>query len=104
MNVFWTEFAKRKLDDIFKYYSEKSKNVAVGAKLVNGIIDHTLGLENQPYIGKIEDLLVDKPNQFRYLVYRSHKIIYWVDTKKNRIGIVHVFDTRQASLEIRNFK
>ena len=50
MTVFWTEFAKDRLDDIFEYYKLKSKSAKVAMKLVESIVDHTIGLEKQPYI------------------------------------------------------
>jgi len=39
LTVFWTEFAKGKLDDIFEHYKLKSRSVNVARKLVDGIID-----------------------------------------------------------------
>lgn len=45
LTVFWTEFAKDKLDEIFEYYKRKSKSVNVARKLVDSIIDQTIGLE-----------------------------------------------------------
>ena len=101
LTVFWTEFAKDKLDDIFEYYKLKSRNVNVARKLVDGITDHTIGLEKQPYTGQREELLSDRPQKFRYLVFKSYKIIYWINEPKNRIDIVHVYDTRQDPLKIR---
>lgn len=100
LTVFWTEFAKDKLDDIFEYYKKKSKSINVARKLVDSIIDHTIGLEKQPYIGQKEELLSDRPQDLRYLVFKSYKIIYWINEQKNRIDIVHVFDTRQDPIKI----
>lgn len=104
LTVFWTEFAKDKLDDIFEYYKLKTKDVNVARKLVNSIIDHTIGLEKQPNIGQKEELLSHRPQNFRYLVFKSYKIIYWVNELKNRIDITHVFDTRQDPFKIRETK
>lgn len=73
LTVFWTEFAKHKLNDIFEYYKRKSRNVNVARKLVDGIIDHTIGLEKQPYIGQREELLTDRPQKFRYLVFKDYQ-------------------------------
>lgn len=101
LTVFWTEFAKDKLDEIFEYYKRKSKSVKVARKLVDSIIDQTIGLEKQPYIGQKEEHLSDRPQNFRYLVFKSYKIIYWINESKNRIDIAHVFDTRQDPLRIR---
>ena len=43
----------------------------------------------------IEILLKDRFQEFRYLIYKNYKIIYWINENKNRIEIVNVFDTRQ---------
>lgn len=65
------------------------------------IIDHTVGLEKQAYIGQKEELLSERLLGFRYLVLKSYKIIYWINEPKNRIDIAHVFDIRQDPFKIR---
>ena len=92
--VYWTQIAEDKLDDIFYYYKLKvSLNVA--QNLVNGIVDTTIDLNKNPQIGHREILLKDRFQEFRYLIYKNYKIIYWINENKNRIEIVNVFDTRQ---------
>lgn len=103
MTVFWTQFSKEKLAEIFEYYKSKA-GIEVAQKLVNAIIAHTEGLELSPKMGQIEELLSDRPNKFRYLIIKHYKIIYWVNTAKDRIDISHVFDTRQNHFKIRETK
>ncbi|MCH4824671.1 type II toxin-antitoxin system RelE/ParE family toxin [Gramella lutea] len=94
LTVYWTQLAEDKLEDIFHYYKYKaSKRVA--AKLINGIIDTTIDLEKTPGIGQKEFLLKAREQDFRYLVFKNYKIIYWINKKQNRIEIANVFDTRQ---------
>ncbi len=45
--VYWTRFAENKIDDIYEYCEIKA-GVSVAQKLVNGIIDRTIGLEKIP--------------------------------------------------------
>jgi plasmid stabilization system protein ParE len=45
LTVFWTEFAKGKLDDIFEHYKLNSRSANIAKKLVDGITDQTIGLE-----------------------------------------------------------
>lgn len=104
MTIFWTVFARDKLDDIFDYYKRRSGSANVARKLVKSIIDHTIGLEKHPYIMQREELLMDPSQEFRYLVFKSYKIIYWINERKNRIDIAHVFDTRQDPFRIRETK
>ncbi|WP_394350177.1 type II toxin-antitoxin system RelE/ParE family toxin [Mucilaginibacter arboris] len=63
--------------------------------LVNGIIDATINLEQNPYIGQVEDLLSERIQEFRYLVFKNYKIIYWVDNTNKKVFISNIFDTRQ---------
>ncbi len=101
--VFWTRFAGNKLDHIYEYYKAKASS-RIARKLITGIIDKTIGLEQNPYIGQNEELLSDRPQNFRYLVFKNYKIIYWINLNKNRIEIVNVFDTRQNPLRIKETK
>lgn len=93
-NVFWTRFAELKLDDIFNFY-KSSANKLIALKIINRIIDKSLLLENFPLCGQKEDLLNSSSKDFRYLVSKNFKIIYWINHNKQRIEIVNVFDARQ---------
>ncbi len=46
-------------------------------------------------IGGKKDLLLLRPQEFRYLVCKNYKIIYWINVQKNRIEIANIFDCRQ---------
>ena len=92
-----------KIDDIYEYYELKT-GVSVALKLVNGIIDRTIGLEKNPFIGPKENLLKKWKQEFRYLVFKSYKIIYWVNLNKNRIEIANVFDTRRNPEKMNEIK
>ena len=94
LTVYWTRFAENKIDDIYEYYEFKA-GVSVALKLVNGIIDRTISLEKNPYLGPKEKLLEKRKQEFRYLVFKNYKIIYWVNLNKKRIEVANVFDTRR---------
>jgi len=98
--VYWTRFAEKELDNIFSYYEEKT-SLSRAKKLVNKIIDKTISIENTPFIGQKELTLKNYKEDFRYLVYKSYKIIYFVNSKKNRIEISDIFDTRQNPIKIK---
>ena len=97
--VYWTQFAEEKLEDIYVYYSLKASS-RVAHKLIEGIINQSTKLEKNSFIGQKELLLVDRPQEFRYLVYKNYKIVYWINVDKNRIEIVNIFDCRQNPEEI----
>ena len=94
LSVYWTRLAENKLDDIFSYY-ETVANTKTAKKIIFGIIDTTISLHANPNIGQIEILLKNRTQNFRYLIYKNYKIIYWINSSKNRIEISTIFDTRQ---------
>jgi len=100
LKIYWTDFSKKKLQNIFEYYKENA-SLKVAKNLAIGIAKETLKLKKQPEIGQIEELLIDRPNGFRYLVFKSYKIIYWINKSENRIEINDVFDSRQNPIKIK---
>lgn len=56
-------------------------------------------METNPFVGSIEELLRDYPEDYRYLVESNYKIIYW--HKDHVITIASVFDCRQNPKKIR---
>jgi plasmid stabilization system protein ParE len=99
LEVFWLEFAESKLETIFKFYKDRV-NVPFAQKLVNDIVDATSNLQKHPELGQIELNLVHRKEQFRYIVHKNYKIVYWINAIENRIEIAHVFDTRQNPTKI----
>lgn len=100
--VYWTQFAEDKLNDVFTYLSEKA-SPKIAQKIIGQIIDKSLELEKNHYIGQKEPLLVNRIHDFRYLVFNNYKIIYWVNHKKQRIEIVNLFDCRQNPSKMEEF-
>jgi toxin ParE1/3/4 len=94
LTLYWTDFAKFALRDIFDYYKKKA-GIRISQKLIEGLVKSTEILSNQPLTGQIEELLSDRTECFRYLVFKNYKIIYWLNQATNSIEIVDVFDTRQ---------
>ncbi|MDN3620870.1 type II toxin-antitoxin system RelE/ParE family toxin [Polaribacter undariae] len=103
LNLFWTEFAENELEGIYKYYREKA-GIVISKKLIKGIYNETLNLKNQPEIGQIEGVLENRKEEFRYLIYKNYKIIYWINSKESRIEVSDVFDTRQYPSKIKRNK
>lgn len=101
LTVYWTRFAENKLEGIFSYY-ELNAGFQVAQKLVTGIVDKTIGLEKNPFKGQKELFLVNRPQEFRYLIFKKYKIIYWINYTQNRIEISNVFDCRQNPVKMKN--
>ena len=92
--ILWTDFAINQLKDIFDYYLIKA-NSSIAQKLIQRIIDATIILENNPKSGRKEDLLNTRIQEFRFVIVKNYKIIYWIDYEFNIINISMVFDARQ---------
>lgn len=96
LKIYWTEFSQKELKKIFKYYRETA-GIRIAKKLVDGIYNETLVLKKQLKIGQVEDFLENRKEEFRNLVFKNYKIIYWINDKHNRIEINDVFDTTKSS-------
>ncbi|MDO8965979.1 type II toxin-antitoxin system RelE/ParE family toxin [Algoriphagus sp.] len=91
--VVWTEFAENQLDDIFEYFLAVS-GFDPAQKLVQKLIIATKVLELQPEVGQIEQALLNRKEQVRYLVEGNFKILYFL--RDGMVIISDVFDTRQS--------
>ena len=100
LKTHWTDFAKKELQNIFEYYRKKA-SLRVATNLTEEIVKQTLKLTELPKIGAKELSLKERKQEFRYLVYKNYKIIYWNNEKKNRIDISDVFDTRQNPTKLK---
>ena len=74
LKIFWTDFSKNELRTIFNYYSERA-GPKIARKIVTGITDEVLKLKNPTDIGQREGMLIDRKQNFRYLIYKSYKVI-----------------------------
>jgi len=63
LKIIWSESAESRLDDIFDYYLKKV-NRTIALKLVKGIINHPQTLNDNPFIGQIEPLLLNRSEKY----------------------------------------
>ena len=92
MKIFWTETALNQLEGIFDFYSV-IVDANTARKIVTNIVDKTIVLEKTPHIGQVEELLIKRKLEYRYLVEGNYKIIYWIE--ETEIKVASVFDCRQ---------
>ncbi|MFZ4740221.1 MAG: type II toxin-antitoxin system RelE/ParE family toxin [Bacteroidales bacterium] len=97
VKVFWTEFAINQLEQIFDYY-KYTESLKVSKKIISGIIDSTILLERNPLIGRREPLLENRKKEYRFIVKRNYKIIYFAEG--NYVNVSSVFDCRQNPIKI----
>lgn len=94
LELIWSEFAENQLDDIYEYYCD-NVNMNVAQNIIESLLNEPKKLITNPYIGQLEDLLKERGTSYRYIIFKSYKIIYSVDQKNGYIKIADVFDTRQ---------
>jgi len=92
IKVFWTQTALNDLESIFEYYKAQA-TLRVARKFVKQLVEATILLQNLPEIGKVEELLKSRKFNYRFIIVRNYKIIYWIED--HYIKIATVFDTRQ---------
>jgi len=103
MKIIWSVFAKAELQNIFDYYKENA-SVRVAANLVEDIVKESHSLITAQYIGQVESNLSGRKETYRYLVYKSYKILYTINEAEQSIQIADVFDTRQNPIKINRKK
>jgi len=101
--IIWSHFAERQIVEIHNYYIEET-HPEIAQKMVFGIIQAPNILIQNPQIGQIEFLLSDLPLEYRYILFRSYKIIYSLDWERKEIRIADVFDTRQNPSKLKREK
>ncbi|GEC70694.1 Plasmid stabilization system protein ParE [Flavobacterium flevense] len=101
--IIWSDFAEMQLDQIFEYYIEKA-GVRVAKNIIEKIILEPNKLLSHPEISQVEEFLLDREKEYRYLICDNYKIIYSIDSKQKYIMIADVFDTRQNPSKIKRTK
>ena len=92
--IIWSDFAETELDKIFEYYVEHA-SLKVAKNLLDAILSEPNKLVENPEITQVEDLLLDREIQYRYLLCKNYKLIYSIDYEHKLLKITDVFDTRQ---------
>ena len=101
--IIWSDQAETELDKIFEYYSEFA-SVRVATNLIRKIVEEPNKLLSKPEISQREESLLDRENEYRYLVFKSYKLIYSFDMEAQLIRIADVFDSRQNPSKIKRTK
>ncbi len=101
--IIWSNFAENELDKIYEYYIEKA-NLKVAKNILKNILAEPSRLLQNSEMFQIEDLLIDREDDYRYIVCDNYKIIYSIDIKLKHIKIADVFDNRQNPIKIKRNK
>lgn len=103
LKIIWSKFAENQLDKIYNYY-EKKATAKIAEKIIREILIVSNKLSNSPLIGPEEELLRKRKKDYRYLVIRNYKIIYFLDKENKSVNITDIFDTRQNPVKIKRTK
>lgn len=103
LKIFWTDFAKSELKNIFIFYFDQA-GYRIAKAETKKIAKATLQLRNHPETGQIEETLKIRNHEFRYLVHQSFKIIYRINWDENQVEIVDVFHTSQNPKKLKRVK
>jgi len=71
---------------------------------VKGIVNEPKKLIKVPLIGQEEELLKQREIEYRYLVFKNYKLIYFVSEENEFIKNADVFDTRQNPPKLKRTK
>lgn len=96
--IVWTSFAEEQMDAIQKFIDCNSATLYNSEEILVKIIDTVKVLKENPEIGQKEINIPHKNSaiEFRYLIQKHYKIIYFVDKPKKTVIIADIFDTRQS--------
>jgi len=93
MKVIVSDYVEGQLKDICNYYL-KAGYPHYGYKIRKNLIESIYQLTSFPKLGKIDEDHLGK-YVYRYLIEGVHRIYYRIDSSKERIFVVYLFDCRQ---------
>ena len=73
----------------------------VAEKILQNILAEPNRLIENSEMFQYEELLIDRNDNYKYIVCGNYKIIYSVDVEEQLIKIADVFDTRQNPIKIK---
>jgi toxin ParE1/3/4 len=103
LKLFWTVEARNDLKAIYDYHLEVAGE-RIAAKLTASIVLSTVVLKTSAEVGQREKHLLNRPQEFRYLVVGNYKVIYWVEKKLKTVHIASVFDCRQNPKKMKDIR
>ena len=102
--IIWSDFAEKQIDEIHKFYYNKTKSLNIANRIVSRIIIAPDSLKHSPEIGQREPALTNRKLEYRYIVESNYKLIYTINKEKQQVRITDIFDTRQSPTKIKRNK
>lgn len=101
--IIWSDHAVTELNKIFDYYCEKA-GYNISVKIYKNIVSEADRLLIDPETYPVEEALLDREIQYRFIICNNYKIIYSIDKFSKQIKIADVFDTRQNPVKLKRTK
>lgn len=101
IKILWSDSALVQLEEIFDFHKTQA-GYKIARNLVKSIVQKVLILETNPFLGVKEHLLLDRPFEYRFLIFKNYKIIYRYT--ENFVKINMVFDCRQNPTKMDGMK
>ncbi len=98
--IIWSKFSEQQIDEIYDFYKARV-NIQFAKKIVKKILLAPDILIKSPDVGTIEQLLIGRQKEYRYIITTNYKIIYYVSESDKLIKIADVFDTRQNPIKLK---
>lgn len=98
MQVQFTKYANRALNNIYEWHKEKGYR-KTGRKIRAAVITKVMLLKDQPLLGQEEENLKELELGHRYLVEGNYKIIYFI--VEDLVVVSDIFDTRHDPEKMR---
>ena len=99
LEIIMSEFAVKQVDKIFEQQLLKS-GFSAALKTVEGILDETESLIENPSIGQNEPFLAQRQITYQFLLHKNFKTIYSIEQDCQEVRIADVFDTKQFPQKI----
>ena len=75
MNIIWSDFASKSLQDIYTFYYKKT-NKTLARRIKDNIFTSTNQLINYPESGQLEESLIQLKEGHKYLPKNKYKMVY----------------------------
>lgn len=95
MVIKWSDFAKTNLKDFYSHTHMETKNVT---NYIKSLVNYVDCLAEQNYLGKV--LCYFKSFEIRQLIYKKHRIFYYIfDDEIRIIAVVHAMQDLKSTLK-----
>ncbi len=101
--ILWSSFAEKQIAGIHSFYIDEA-SPKVAKKITQGLIKAPSILLKNPKLGQIEPSLIDLKIEYRYILYKTYKIVYRLNMENRQIRVVDVFNTRQNPKKLKRNK